>query len=68
MQLELWANEVEMASVGFDISREKFVKPDSKTIFRKGFNDRKGWIDYKFTSVCSRIISVEEYEAEVEMR
>ncbi len=48
-----------LASVSLDLGKEKVVKEDSKSLFRRKFNNDKGYIDYKLTSVNTKIISKE---------
>lgn len=53
-----------IASVSFDLSKEKVVKEDSKSLFRRRFNDRKGYVDYKLIGVSTTIISKEQFRNE----
>lgn len=47
------------ASVSLDLDREKVVKEDSKSMFRRRFHSGKGYIDYKLISVKTKIINKE---------
>lgn len=51
-----------IASVSLDLGKEKVVKEDSKSLFRRKFNNDKGYIDYKLISVNTRIITKDQFK------
>lgn len=59
---------MDISNVTFDMSREKIVKLESKSMFRKRFNKGKGYIDYKFISVQTKIISKDQFREEEKRR
>jgi hypothetical protein len=54
-------DEMTVASVSLDLGKEKIVKEDSKSLYRRRFNDKKGYIDYKLVSVCTKLISKDDF-------
>lgn len=57
-----------IASVSLDLGKEKVVKEDSKSLFRRKFNNDKGYIDYKLISVNTRIINKDQFKNEEDNR
>lgn len=50
-----------MGQLTFDIRKERLVKDDAKALFRKNFDNKTGYVDYKFLAAKTDIISAEEY-------
>jgi hypothetical protein len=66
--LDVFSNDLHISSLTFDIRKERLAKDDTKTLFRKVFDDKSGFIDYKFLSAKTDIISLEEFTAGQEKR
>ncbi len=51
--------EMEVGTVVFDTRNEKIVKPLAKEYFSRQFENKRGYVEYKFIAVETKVVAQE---------